>query len=201
MIAILDYGSGNIRSAQRAFEKSGRSVTVTSDFEEAIGAKGLVIPGVGAFGACMEGLKAVRGDEIIRERLNTGKKIFGICVGMQILFTESEELYNGRIVPGVGVFEEVVQKLSAPVLPHIGWNSLQQAAESSMFTDVSEERFYFVHSYAVKGEVSGVVNVKSTYGERFTAAVASDLITATQFHPEKSGSAGLKLIENWANSL
>lgn len=201
MIAILDYGSGNIRSAQRAFEKSGQSVTVTSDFEKAVGAKGLVIPGVGAFGACMEGLKTVRGDEIIRERLNSGKKIFGICVGMQVLFAESEELYNGQIVRGVGVFEEAVQKLSAPVLPHIGWNSLQQAAESKMFTDISKERFYFVHSYAVKGEVSGVENIKATYGERFIAAVNSDLITATQFHPEKSGNAGLKLIENWASSL
>ena len=115
MIAILDYGSGNIRSAQRAFERGNHEVVVTSNFEEALGADGLVIPGVGAFGACMSGLLGVRGDEIIRERLAAGRKIFGICVGMQILFSQSAELYEGKTVSGVGIFPERVKRLVAPV--------------------------------------------------------------------------------------
>lgn len=201
MIAILDYGSGNIRSAQRAFQRGYKEVVVTSDYQTALKSNGLVIPGVGAFGACMQGLRAVRGDELIKERLSSGKKIFGICVGMQILFSESSELYEGKTVSGVGVFSEKVEKLSAPVLPHIGWNSLSDADKSSTFSTVEKELFYFVHSYGVNQAVENATNIYSEYGKKFVAAVETDLITATQFHPEKSGVAGLKLIENWVNKL
>lgn len=201
MIAILDYGSGNIRSAQRAFEKTGTEVVVTADFETAWQADGLVIPGVGAFGACMEGLLAVRGDEIIHKRLAAGRKIFGICVGMQILFAESDELYKGKKASGVAVFPQKVEKLAAPVLPHIGWNSLSKAPETPIFQGLNQERFYFVHSYAVQEQVTNAYSVMSQYGGEFVAAIESELITATQFHPEKSGQAGLKLIENWVKTL
>lgn len=201
MIAILDYGSGNIRSAQRAFERGNHEVVVTSNFEEALGADGLVIPGVGAFGACMSGLLGVRGDELIRERLAAGRKIFGICVGMQILFSQSAELYEGKSISGVGIFPQQVKKLVAPVLPHIGWNSLTDADKSETFSGVENEQFYFVHSYGVLDEVSNAKCVYSNYGSEFVAAIETKLITATQFHPEKSGPAGLRLIENWVNSL
>lgn len=201
MIAILDYGSGNIRSAQRAFEKAGAEVVVTADFESALNAKGLVIPGVGAFGACMEGLLAVRGDEIILQRLAAGRKIFGICVGMQILFAESDELYKGKKASGVGIFPQKVVRLTAPVLPHIGWNSLSKVPQGPVFQGLDQERFYFVHSYAVQKQVSEANNIMSNYGEEFVAAIEGELITATQFHPEKSGRAGLKLIENWVKTI
>lgn len=201
MIAILDYGSGNIRSAQRACEKTGAEVVITSDFKTALSADGLVIPGVGAFGACMKGLQAVNGEELIRERLNLGRKILGICVGMQVLFSESDELFNGERVSGVGVFPQKVEKLSAPVLPHIGWSEIECKSKSTSFSELNGERFYFVHSYAVRAEVSGATNIGSNYGDNFIAAIETDLITATQFHPEKSGTAGLKLISNWAASL
>ena len=201
MIAILDYGSGNIRSAQRACEKTGAEVVITSDFKTALAADGLVIPGVGAFGACMKGLRAVRGEELIKERLKLGRKILGICVGMQVLFAESDELFNGERTSGVGIFPQKVEKLSAPVLPHIGWSEIESKNNSGSFADLNGKRFYFVHSYAVKSEVSDAVNISCNYGDNFIAAIETDLITATQFHPEKSGDAGLKLINNWVASL
>lgn len=201
MIAILDYGSGNIRSAQRALEKTKHKVEITQDFDVATSADGLVIPGVGAFGACMQGLLNVKGDLIIRERLANNKKIFGICVGMQVLFADSSELYHGERIRGVGVFNQSVERLGAKVLPHIGWNSVKLDKESKSFAQIEEQSFYFVHSYAVKDPVPGAINVRTTYEEEFVSAIENDLITATQFHPEKSGSAGLKLISNWAESL
>ncbi len=201
MIAILDYGSGNIRSAQRACEKTGADVVVTSDFKTALAADGLIIPGVGAFGACMKGLRAVKGEELIKERLDLGRKILGICVGMQVLFAESDEFLNGERISGVGIFPQRVEKISAPVLPHIGWSEIESKSNSGSFAELDGERFYFVHSYAVKSQVSGATNIGCNYGENFIAAIETDLITATQFHPEKSGVAGLKLIANWAASL
>ena len=201
MIAILDYGSGNIRSAQRAFEYSGAEVEITSDYKTALEASGLVIPGVGAFGACMNGLLAVRGDQLIRERMSLGRKIFGICVGMQILFKDSAELYEGRRISGVGVFDESVERLAAPVLPHIGWNSISADPGVRNFDSVKAQQFYFVHSYAVTTPVAKASNIYCEYGSKFVAAIENELITATQFHPEKSGNAGLELIANWSKSL
>jgi len=197
VIAILDYGSGNLRSAQRAFETSGREVVITSDYEVALNADGLVVPGVGAFAACMEGLIKVRGDQIVRERIAAARPTLGICVGMQILF--SQGLEHG-VHPGVGIWDATVEKLEAPILPHMGWNTVKAGAGSQLFNGVEEESFYFVHSYAVKNSV-GTISTRSNYGEDFLAAVEDGAIAATQFHPEKSGDAGLHLIKNWVQTL
>ena len=197
MIAILDYGSGNLRSAQRAFETSGREVVITSDYEVALNADGLVVPGVGAFAACMEGLIKVRGDQIVRERIAAARPTLGICVGMQILF--SQGLEHG-VHPGVGIWNATVEKLEAPILPHMGWNTVKAGAGSQLFNGVEDESFYFVHSYAVKNSV-GAISTLSNYGEDFLAAVEDGAIAATQFHPEKSGDAGLHLIKNWVQTL
>ena len=197
MIAILDYGSGNLRSAQRAFETSGREVVITSDYEVALNADGLVVPGVGAFAACMEGLIKVRGDQIVRERIAAARPTLGICVGMQILF--SQGLEHG-VHPGVGIWDATVEKLEAPILPHMGWNTVKAGAGSQLFNGVEDESFYFVHSYAVKNSV-GAISTRSNYGEDFLAAVEDGAIAATQFHPEKSGDAGLHLIKNWVQTL
>ena len=197
MIAILDYGSGNLRSAQRAFETSGREVVITSDYQVALNADGLVVPGVGAFAACMEGLITVRGDQIVRERIAAARPTLGICVGMQILF--SQGLEHGTH-PGVGIWNATVEKLEAPILPHMGWNTVKAGAGSQLFNGVEEESFYFVHSYAVKNPV-GAISTLSNYGEDFLAAVEDGAIAATQFHPEKSGDAGLHLIKNWVQTL
>ena len=197
MIAILDYGSGNLRSAQRAFETTGRKVVLTSDPEIAANADALVVPGVGAFGACMDGLLKVNGDQVIKSRIAEGKPTLGICVGMQIMFEQGLEL--GEFA-GVGALSGVVEKLDAPVLPHMGWNSVEISGGSNLFTGVEKESFYFVHSYAVKQ--ANVSNWATTdYYGKFYAAVEEGPITATQFHPEKSGAAGLKLISNWVESL
>ena len=197
MIAILDYGSGNLRSAQRAFETSGREVVITSDYQVALNADGLVVPGVGAFAACMEGLITVRGDQIVRERIAAARPTLGICVGMQILF--SQGLEHG-VHPGVGIWNATVEKLEAPILPHMGWNTVKAGAGSQLFNGVEDESFYFVHSYAVKESV-GRISTFSNYGEDFLAAVEDGAIAATQFHPEKSGDAGLHLIKNWVQTL
>ena len=197
MIAILDYGSGNLRSAQRAFETSGREVVITSDYQVALNADGLVVPGVGAFAACMEGLITVRGDQIVRERIAAARPTLGICVGMQILF--SQGLEHG-VHPGVGIWDATVEKLEAPILPHMGWNTVKAGAGSQLFNGVEDESFYFVHSYAVKNPV-GAISTRSNYGEDFLAAVEDGAIAATQFHPEKSGDAGLHLIKNWVQTL
>ena len=197
MIAILDYGSGHLRSAQRAFETSGREVVITSDYQVALNADGLVVPGVGAFAACMEGLIKVRGDQIVRERIAAARPTLGICVGMQILFSQGVE--HGTH-PGVGIWNATVEKLEAPILPHMGWNTVKAGAGSQLFKGVEEEAFYFVHSYAVKNPV-GTISTLSNYGEDFLAAVEEGAVAATQFHPEKSGDAGLHLIQNWVQTL
>jgi imidazole glycerol-phosphate synthase subunit HisH len=197
VIAILDYGSGNLRSAQRAFETSGKEVLITSDYETALNADGLVVPGVGAFAACMQGLTSIRGDQLVRERLALKRPTLGICVGMQILFARGVEYGNHD---GVGIWDATVEKLDAPILPHMGWNSVNAGTDSSLFQGIQNESFYFVHSYAVKKKV-GSVPTTAHYGEEFLAAVEDGPIAATQFHPEKSGDAGLHLIKNWSNSL
>lgn len=197
MIAILDYGSGNLRSAERAFLNSGAEVLVTSDFDIAMSSKGLVVPGVGAFGACMAGLKKISGDRLIRERAAKNLPILGICVGMQILFENGVE--NGAH-QGVGVLKGTVERMNAKILPHMGWNLVSTAQGSKLFAGVENERFYFVHSYAVKNSAENSLTF-CNYEEDFVAAVESGPISATQFHPEKSGEAGLKLIKNWINSL
>lgn len=197
MIAILDYGSGNLRSAQRAFQSSGHDVVVTSDYQIALNAAGLVVPGVGAFAACMQGLRSIRGDELVRERIKLNRPTLGICVGMQILFSHGVEHGEQK---GVGIWNATVEKLSAPILPHMGWNSVEVGKGSVLFTGIEDQSFYFVHSYAVKHAVGSVATL-SHHGENFLAAVEDGVISATQFHPEKSGDAGLQLIRNWVATL
>ena len=197
MIAILDYGSGNLRSALRAFETTGQKVILTSDAEVAEKADALIVPGVGAFGACMAGLIRVNGDQIIKSRNAAGKPTMGICVGMQIMFESGVEHGTHS---GVGALNGVVEKLPAPVLPHMGWNTLEVHGESKLFKGVENESFYFVHSYGVRKSNAKVFATTNYHGE-FISAIEEGSITATQFHPEKSGAAGLKLIKNWVESL
>ena len=197
MIAILDYGSGNLRSALRAFETTGKRTYLTSDPDIAVKADALVVPGVGAFGACMKGLLKVNGDQVIKERFKSGKATLGICVGMQVLFEAGLE--HGEHA-GVGVAKGKVEKLEAPVLPHMGWNTVRIEGESALFKGIERESFYFVHSYAVKERLDTPSAYTNYFGE-FLAAFENGPISATQFHPEKSSAAGLKLINNWVNSL
>lgn len=200
MIAILDYGSGNLRSAQRAFERSGAEVVVTSDRDVALNAAGLVVPGVGAFAACMRGLISVGGDEIVRARVAGQRPTLGICVGMQIFFRDGDEHTNGELHKGVGVWQESISKIKAPILPHMGWNTVSINGDSNLFSGLTDQSFYFVHSYAAKAPV-GISQAWTTHGEKFLSAVEDGAICATQFHPEKSGDAGLELIKNWVAML
>jgi glutamine amidotransferase len=196
-IAILDYGSGNIRSAQRALERVGLKTEVTSDFETSLSAEGLVVPGVGAFGSCMNQLRAIRGDELIKLRMDSGQPTLGICVGMQILFEGSDE----SKVDGLSILKGRVERLAAPVLPHIGWNQLSADSIPRILSGLMSERFYFVHSYAVKNPPTQTGIAASNYGESFVAAIEFGPLNAVQFHPEKSGDAGLQLLKNWAETL
>jgi glutamine amidotransferase len=202
LIAILDYGSGNLRSAQRAFATTGQRVEVTADRKIALEADGLVVPGVGAFRSCMNGLSAIGGDEIIRERLSKARPTLGICVGMQILFETGLEpsLKGGGDTPGVGIWPGEISKLVAPILPHMGWNTVEVNSDSVLFQGIADQSFYFVHSYAAKESV-GEIQAWAEYGQKFLAAVEDGPICATQFHPEKSGAVGLRLIRNWVATL
>jgi glutamine amidotransferase len=197
-VVVLDYGSGNLRSAERALVRAGASVTVTSDLEHAGSADGLVVPGVGAFAACMDGLNDVRGGTVVWDRLRKGRPVLGICVGMQILFERGLE--HGQESIGLGVLPGDVTRLKADVVPHMGWNTVDVAPGSVLFKGVEDERFYFVHSYAAR-DVPDVLLTTATHGEVFAAAVERGVLSATQFHPEKSGDAGAQLLENWVRSL
>jgi glutamine amidotransferase len=195
---VLDYGSGNLRSAQRALERQGAQVTVTDDARSAIEADGLVVPGVGAFAACMAGLSAVGGADILARRLARSRPVLGICVGMQVLFEEGVE--HGVRSPGLAVLPGRVEPLVAPVLPHMGWNTVRSGPGSVLFAGIpAGTRFYFVHSYAVHA-TGGLVST-ACHGEAFVAAVETGVVSATQFHPEKSGDAGAILLANWLGIL
>ncbi len=196
-MVVLDYGSGNLRSAQRALARAGAEVAVTSSYGEARDADGLVVPGVGAFAACMAGLRAAGGDRLVAERGALGRPVLGICVGMQVLFTLGEE--HGVATAGLGRFPGAVTRLRAPVLPHMGWNTVSPPPDSALFAGVERERFYFVHSYAARS-APGLVT-RAEHGEPFVAAVEDGTLSATQFHPEKSGDAGAVLLANWVGSL
>jgi len=206
-VVILDYGSGNLRSAVRAVERAGAEVTLTADRQAAMDADGLVVPGVGAFAACMAGLRSVKGHEIIGRRLAGGRPVLGICVGMQILFSRGVE--HGVEADGCDEWPGVVERLQAPVVPHMGWNTVSPPRGSVLFDGVAGERFYFVHSYAVRDwtlvthnrTAAPLVTWAEHGGDRFVAAVENGPLSATQFHPEKSGDAGAALLRNWVDTL
>jgi glutamine amidotransferase len=205
-VVLLDYGSGNVHSAAKALERAGAEVEVTADRKAALDADGLVVPGVGAFRAVMEQLRAVRGDEVIDHRLAGGRPVLGICVGMQVLFERGVE--RGVDTEGIGEWPGVVTELQAPVLPHMGWNTVEPDPGSVLFEGIEDERFYFVHSFAAQEWLLDVMPpfpapklTWADYGGRFLAAVENGPLSATQFHPEKSSDAGIRLLWNWLGSL
>ncbi|MFC3998594.1 imidazole glycerol phosphate synthase subunit HisH [Nocardiopsis sediminis] len=207
-VVILDYGSGNLRSAQRAVERTGAHVTVTDDPHAALDADGLIVPGVGAFDACMRGLRGVGGDRIIGKRLAGGRPVLGICVGMQVLFERGVE--HGVATDGCGEWPGTVERLHAPIVPHMGWNTVDVPGGSRLFAGIDPgERFYFVHSYGVldwtltpdSPYITPPLVTWSTHGTPFVAAVENGPLWATQFHPEKSGDAGATVLANWVATL
>jgi len=201
-VVVLDYGSGNIRSAERAVARAGARVTVTADRRLAVDADGLVIPGVGAFAACMAGLAAAGGPDIVAERRKGGKPTLAICVGHQVLFKAGIE--HGLRTDGCGIWPGLVEQLHAERLPHMGWNTIEAAGSSRLFAGIEGEHFYFVHSYAVR-ELPPAPDRQISWaehgGDRFVAAVEEGPLWSTQFHPEKSGDAGARLIANWVGTL
>ncbi|TWG89831.1 glutamine amidotransferase [Nocardioides sp. J9] len=209
-VVVLDYGSGNLRSAVRAVERAGADVTLTGDLDAAMEADGLLVPGVGAFEACMRGLRAIRGERIIARRLSGGRPVLGICVGMQVLFERGIE--HGVETDGCQEWPGVVERLQAPIVPHMGWNTVDVPTGTRLFAGLEDERFYFVHSYGVRDWTlvtndrtpdshQPLVTWAEHGGDRFVAAVENGPLCATQFHPEKSGDAGAQLLRNWVNSL
>jgi glutamine amidotransferase len=205
-VVVFDYGSGNVHSALKALEHAGASVSLTRDKSQALEADGLVVPGVGAFEAVMTALVEAGGDHIIDSRLAGGKAVLGICVGLQVLFETGME--HGVTTAGLGQWPGVVDKLEAPRLPHMGWNTVEVPKGSQLFRGVDDERFYFVHSYGVTqfeleggGPLAAPLVTWAEHGQRFVAAVENGPLSATQFHPEKSGPAGLTLLRNWVESL
>jgi imidazole glycerol-phosphate synthase subunit HisH len=201
-VVVLDYGSGNLRSAQRALQRVGASVDVTADLDAAATADGLVVPGVGAFEACMTGLRGIGGERVIAERIAGGRAVLGVCVGMQILFARGVEF--GVETSGCGQWPGAVTGLDAPVIPHMGWNLVAGAPGSALFKDLdADARFYFVHSYAAQrweGSPDALLTW-ATHGVPFLAAVEDGPLAATQFHPEKSGDAGAAVLSNWVEGL
>lgn len=205
-VVVLDYGSGNVHSAVKALSKAGADVTLTRDASAVANADGLLVPGVGAFDAVMEQLRAVRGDEMIDRRLAGGRPVLGICVGQQVMFARGVE--RGHDTEGLGQWPETVHALRAEVLPHMGWNTVDAPEDSVLFRGIRGERFYFVHSCAAtewsiegRGESTRPRVTWAEHGERFVAAVENGPLTTTQFHPEKSGEAGIQLLRNWIATL
>ncbi|GAA4576728.1 imidazole glycerol phosphate synthase subunit HisH [Micromonospora coerulea] len=203
-IVVLDYGSGNLRSAERALERAGADVTVTDDLAAAAEAEGLVVPGVGAFAACMAGLEALGAGPVIADRVAAGRPVLGICVGMQVLFAHGDE--HGVVTKGLGLLPGGVTKLPAERLPHMGWNTVRAPEGSVLFAGLpADSRFYFVHSYGVN-DVAGLAAAGATvttahHGTDFVAAVEWGPLSAAQFHPEKSADTGAALLRNWLASL
>jgi glutamine amidotransferase len=200
-VVVLDYGSGNLRSAQRALQRAGADAEISADTGAALNADGLVVPGVGAFAACMAGLVAVGGDQVIGKRVAGGRPVLGICVGMQILFAAGDE--HGQRTDGVGCWPGTVTRLSAPVLPHMGWNVAVPATGSRLLAGLAGEMFYFVHSYAAttappaRSGAGQPLASWTEHGQEFISVLEDGALTATQFHPEKSSDAGVTLLANW----
>jgi glutamine amidotransferase len=203
-VVVLDHGSGNLRSAERALARAGASVTVTPDLAAAADADGLVVPGVGAYAACMAGVDGLGAGPVIASRVASGRPVLGICVGMQILFEYGEE--HGVVTKGLGLLPGGVTRLAARRVPHMGWNTVDPPAGSALFAGLpAGTRFYFVHSYAAAPTPAlaeaGAVVTTTSHGAPFVAAVEHGRLAATQFHPEKSGDAGATLLRNWVGTL
>ncbi|MFL0575719.1 imidazole glycerol phosphate synthase subunit HisH [Brevibacterium luteolum] len=198
-IVVLDYGAGNVHSALRAVERAGATAELTADLSRAAAADGLLVPGVGAFGAVMEALESAGAVEVIRTRHRQQRPMLGICVGMQVLYTSGTE--HGLTTAGIGLWEGNVTRLDAPVLPHMGWNTVSAAPGSQMFAGIADERFYFVHTYAATEAPADAAVTTCTLDRPFIAAVEDGTTWATQFHPEKSGHAGTTLLANWIQAL
>jgi glutamine amidotransferase len=205
-VVVLDYGSGNVHSVAKAVAAAGANVELTADPAKVLGAHGLIVPGVGAFEAVMQQLATVGGARLIEQRLVAGNAVLGICVGQQVMFEQGVE--HGVQTEGLGQWPGVVEKLDAPMLPHMGWNTVAAAEGSVLFDGIRDERFYFVHSYGVKhfpplggGAFAAPKITYANYGGPFVAAVENGPLASTQFHPEKSGQAGIRLLTNWVNSF
>lgn len=209
-VVVLDYGSGNVRSAVRALERVGAHVTLTADERRVLDADGLFVPGVGNFHACLRGLRAVDGHRLIDVRLSGSRPVLGVCVGMQAMFEGSSEPSVQGAVPGLDQWPGTVDRLPAEVVPHMGWSRVEAPQGTVLLDGVQDERFYFVHSYAVQDwtldphgpfEVVAPRVTWAEHGTRFVAAVENGPLSATQFHPEKSGDAGKQLLANWVATL
>lgn len=205
-VVVLDYGSGNVHSAAKALEAAGANVELSADRTRVAEADGLVVPGVGAFAAVMGALETVRAAELIDRRLAGGRPVLGICVGMQVMFDRGVE--RGVETDGLGQWPGIVTELQSEVLPHVGWNTVEAPKDSVLFDGVRDERFYFVHSNAAQnwelpsdGPLAGPQLTWAQHSVRFLAAVENGPLAATQFHPEKSGAAGLRLLSNWVAGL
>jgi glutamine amidotransferase len=205
-VVVLDYGSGNVHSAVKALALAGADVELTADPRKVAEADGLLVPGVGAFSAVMAALARVNGPEMIDRRLAGGRPVMGICVGMQVMFERGIE--RGVTTDGLGEWPGTVSELQAPVVPHMGWNTVEPDAGSVLFNGVEDERFYFVHSYAAQEWTLDIMPpfpparlTWSEHGGRFLAAVENGPLCATQFHPEKSGAPGIRVLSNWIDSF
>ncbi len=200
MIAIVDYGMGNLRSVQKAFEKIGAKAVVTSDAGEVQQAEKVVLPGVGAFGACMENLEKFGLAPTIRRVIDDKKPFLGICMGMQVLFDESEEFGKHKglgIIPGKVIRFKLAKQYK---IPHMGWNRIHKKRRHPVLAEIDENAyFYFVHSYHVVPKDSQVIATTTDYGREFVSSIALDNIFACQFHPEKSQGLGLKMLKAFAN--
>lgn len=209
-VVVLDYGSGNVRSAVRALQRAGADVELTADPTAVMAADGLVVPGVGAFSAVMDGLRAVDGPRLIERRLAGGRPVLGVCVGMQVMFSDGTENAADAPTPGLDQWPGTVERLPAKIVPHMGWSGVEAPEDTILFDGIREERFYFVHSYAVLtdpaealggGPLRPPLVTWARHGARFVAAVENGALSATQFHPEKSGDAGAQLLRNWVAAL
>lgn len=205
-VVVFDYGFGNVHSAMHGLNAAGADVSLSRDRAEILAADGLLVPGVGAFGAVMAGFNAAGGPLAVEQRLAAGRPVLGICVGMQIMFEGSTEF--GSNEPGLGEFPGMVTELPAQRLPHMGWNTVSVSGPTKLFAGIADQRFYFVHSYAAREwtkspslQTAQPALAWAEHGGPFLAAVEQGPLSATQFHPEKSGEAGIQLLRNWIQSF
>lgn len=198
MIVIINYGSGNLKSIKNGFTKIGEETLVSQDIHEMEKADALVLPGVGAFGTAMEHLEGYK--DIIHEHINAGKPFLGVCLGLQVLFTKSQE---NKGVKGLDVFKGEVVKIPEDGLkiPHMGWNDLKIVNQCPVLDGIENDYMYFVHSYYAKPDDEDIIAATTSYGTDLTAAVCRDNVFATQFHPEKSGEVGLNILKNFVKTI